>query len=94
MRARDREDHRVVDAVPGKGGLATVYVADEVRVWIAPLEHGVVGTDYRFTQVGVLVREEGVLRVVVAIEGQPHLEGRGLTVQRPELPIDWHAYRD
>src|SRR6202165_5091628 len=59
--ARHLEDDRVVDAVTSRGPIAAIYVADEVRVRVAPLEHGGVRPHDRQPEIGILASEDGVL---------------------------------
>ena len=94
VRARNRQDQRVVDAVAGQCRLTAVDVADEVRVRVTPLQDGAIRPHYGPPQVRLLIGEQGILRVVAAVRGQSHLERGGLAVQGASLVIDRHGDGD
>ena len=56
MRASDRKNHRVVNAIAGMSCLAAVDVADKVRIRVTPLDNHAI-RDHRAPKVGILVRE-------------------------------------
>ena len=70
MAASQLENDRPVDPKAGWRPIAAVDIADEIRVRVAPAQHGVIRAHHRQPRVGIFEREEGRLGDVDSVIGE------------------------